>query len=564
MKITHRASLLVAILSFVVPLAASVFVARAPSARAAAANRRAGAQTPRELRSRAPGPRSTGASRQKFLRRILPKLGSQVAFRKVARNLGVTEWRGKRLDRPSTNSTAAALMSLDQPVDSFDGSQNQPSIAANPTDESVVVVFAQNEANFLGVDVACSIYLSFDGGVTYSYVDDAPLLATQPTDTCAEPVVRFSPDGDVVYFNYLLIRDDASSSDIVVSIAAGDDPTIILNGPIIVLPGGADFVDKNWLGVHTFDDADTVADGGGFVYVTGTVFFSNMTCGLLINRSSDYGATWDFGTGLTLGGVASDCNAFFLHGARVAGGPGEQVLACYFNAEADGYSTELPPPAPSNRFDITCVSSADRWATNSAPITAANNVGYELNLFLGPNENYHRWFPGMFPSVAIDHRGNAHVVFAMDPNANKVDVESGNVQYMRSTKGALNPPYTTWLARVNLGTGPRAQGFPNVVAQRSNLTTNAYIYVAYYDHYRSLAAAPNRLYDVRYRRSINGGGTFTPPITVTDVVSFSDNEFVGDYFDTTTTMRRFHLAWTDRGDKTDIFDFEDDVFADRY
>jgi len=88
--------------------------------------------------------------------------------------------------------------------------------------------------------------------------------------------------------------------------------------------------------------------------------------------------------------------------------------------------------------------------------------------------------------------------------------------------------------------------------------------VAYYDHYRSTGAAPNLFYDVRYRKSVNGGMSFNTPVTVTDVVSFSDNEFVGDYFDTTTTMRRFHLAWTDRGDKTDIFDFEDDVFADRY
>jgi len=562
MRIPFRIPLLVVGLSLVFPLAASVLWLReAPPARASAVRPRPQAPAPRVLRSKSVSGPSTRTDQRKFLRRILPKLGSEVAFRKVARNLGVTQWRGKQLDRPSTKSNAMRL-ALDQPVDSFDGSQNQPSIAADPTDESTVVVFAQNEANFTGVDVACSIYLSFDSGVTYSYSDDVPLI--NPTDTCAEPVVRFSPDGDVVYYNYLSIRDDGSSSDIVITVADADDPTSILTGPTIVLPGGADFMDKNWMGVHTFDSADGVSDGGGYVYVTGTIFFAGGTCGLLINRSSDYGATWDFGTGLTLGGADSDCDAFFLHGARVEGGPGEQVLACYFNSEADGYAPDVAPPIPSNRFDITCVSSGDRWDTNSAPITAANNVGYELNYYLGPNENYHRWFPGMFPSVAIDHRGNAHVAFAIDPNANKVDGESGNVQYMRSTAGALLPPYTAWTGRVTLGSGGRAQGFPNVVAQRSNLTSNAYIYVAYYDHYRSTGAAPNLVYDVRYRRSINGGGTFTAPVTVTDVVSLSDNEFIGDYFGAAATMRRYHIAWTDRGDKTDIFDLEDDVFADRY
>jgi hypothetical protein len=93
---------------------------------------------------------------------------------------------------------------------------------------------------------------------------------------------------------------------------------------------------------------------------------------------------------------------------------------------------------------------------------------------------------------------------------------------------------------------------------------NPNIYVAYYDHYRSTAAAPNRLYDVRYRRSNDGGATFTAPVTVTDSVSLSDFDFIGDYLGIAATMRRFHLVWTDRADKIDILDPEDDIFADRY
>jgi hypothetical protein len=377
--------------------------------------------------------------------------------------------------------------------------------------------------------------------------------------------VRFAPDGSVVYYNYLSIRADGSSSDVMVTVAEGDNPTTIVSGPTIVLPGGTDFVDANWLGVHTFDAADGVTDGSGYVYVTGTAILAGgSSCVLLVNRSADFGVTWDFGTGAFVGGGASDCDVNFLDGARVDGGPGGQVLICYYNSEADGFAPDLLPPLLSNRFDITCVSSADRGTSFSAPITAANNVAYELNYYLGPNELYHLWWPGMLPSVAIDHQGVAHVTFAMDPTASKVDGESGNVQYMRSLGGALNPPYTKWTGRVTLGSGSRAQGYPNVVAQQSNLTTKPYIYVAYYDHYRSLSSAPNRIYDVRYRRSINGGATFAGPIKVTDVPSLSDNGFIGHYFGGAATMRRYYLAWTDRGDKTDILDFEDDVFSDRF
>jgi hypothetical protein len=136
--------------------------------------------------------------------------------------------------------------------------------------------------------------------------------------------------------------------------------------------------------------------------------------------------------------------------------------------------------------------------------------------------------------------------------------------YARSTGGALDPPYRVWTKPpLALGTGPRAQGFPTVAVQRSNLTLNSYVYVAFYDHARSMASAPNLFYDVRYRRSINGGGSFLGLVTVNDVVSFSDFDTIGDYFDIATTMRRVSFAWTDRGDKWSIDDPEDDVFTDR-
>jgi hypothetical protein len=541
-------------------LAASIFVFEGPTALAAKARSRASRTVKAVPRPTAPVARLSTAD-TKFLRHVMPRLGSDVAFRKVAQTLGVTEWRGKRLDRPSPPSASLALpMLLDQPVDSFDGSQNQPSIAADPTDESTVVVFAQNESNFLGVVVACSIYVSFDAGATYVYADDVPLI--NPDDICAEPVVRFSPDGLHVYYSYLSIRDDASSSDIVVSIADGDDPATLVTGPTIVIPGGSDFVDKPWLGVHTFDSADGDLSGSPYVYVVGTLL-SGSDCAIVVNRSSDYGITWVSASGNTLN-TSVGCDVGALQGPRVAAGPGGQVLICYFNAGPDGWANLATSFVPSNRFRITCNSSRNRLAAVSIPRNAAINVGYELNFYLGPNETYHRWFPGMFPSIAIDHRGNAHLTFAMDPNANKRDAESGDVVYARNTGGAQNPPYLVWTQPVTLGSGPRAQGFPNVAAQRSNLTPNPYIYVSFYDHSRSSATAPNRLYDVRYRRSINGGLSFLGPITVTDVVSLSDFEYIGDYFDTAATMRRFHLAWTDRGDKWGIGDLEDDVFTDRF
>ncbi len=332
----------------------------------------------------------------KFLRHVMPRLGSDVAFRKVAQRLGVTEYRGKRIGRKSMESSSGSLampMAIDQPVDSFDGSQNQPSIAADPTDESSVVVFAQNESNFLGVDVACSVYVSFDAGVTYSYADDVPLVNVD--DTCADPVVRFSPDGLQVYYSYLSIRNDGLSSDIVVSIADGDDPATIVTGPTVVIPGGADIADKPWLAVHTFDSADFNPDGAPYVYVAGTVF-QNSNCSIVLNVSDDYGLTWVSATGLVLN-TSIGCDVGALQGPRVAAGPGRQVLVCYFNAGPDGFSILDPVTTPSNRFRITCNSSRDRVATVSLPFIAVINMGYRAQLLPGAERKLSPLVPGHVP-----------------------------------------------------------------------------------------------------------------------------------------------------------------------
>jgi hypothetical protein len=488
-------------------------------------------------------------------------VGSDLILRKIARELGVTEWHGKRLDVDTpARATDGRTMAMDQLVDSSLGSQNEPSIAVDPTDDSRVVVFAQNDDNFNAYDVACSIYLSEDGGVTFRYMWDAPLL--NPTDFCSYPVVRYAPDASVVYFSYLSVRDDVSGSDVMVTVGDGEFPTLFVSGPTVVISTGTDFNDKPWLGVHTYDSADGVSDGAGYVYVVTSRMNSTGTCGVYLNHSTDYGASWVGVGGFGALQYSLDCDHNLPHGARVEGAPGPQVLVCYYDSGADGYSSSGSPPTLLNRFDISCRSSSDRGTTFGTIFKAARNVPYEVNYYLGPNALYHRWVGAMFPSMTIDHKGTAHLVFTADPTASRIDAEAGNVQYVRSTAGASVPPYNTWTPRVTIGTGPRAQGYPTIVAQRSLLTTKPFIYIAYYDHYRSPRATPNLFYDVRYRKSINGGMTFAAPITATNGPSLSDASYIGDYFDSAVTMRRYHLVWTDRADKLNVFDPEDAVLAD--
>jgi len=447
----------------------------------------------------------------------------------------------------------------------WQGFQNEPSIAASPLDQKLVVAAAHNTLNYSGVSNACSIYLSFDGGETYFYADDTPLFttATVADQSCSDPVVRFSPDGLAFTISYMDIDNFNGIDNIRLDI--WDGLFFFSYGASTPFPYVGAFLDKNWHDVHTFDAADGTADGGGYVYATTTVFIGT-GCGILLNRSSDYGFGWDYSPGALIDFVDPCANPVLLQGSRPIGGPGEQVLVCYFDSGPDGWSPGDPPTVPSDRFGIACQSSGDRMTTISGLFYASLNIPYELPFYLGPNQSYHRWWGGMFPSVAIDHLGKAHVAFAADPNTNKLDPESGNVYTIRNLQGAVSPPYTTlWTARAAIGSGSMAQGWATIVAQRVVSSNKPIIYVAYADHYKSAALGAgkqNLIYDVRYRKSIIGGGTFQAPVTVTDQSSLSDFLFIGDYFDSSTTSRRYHVIWTDRADKFSILDYEDDIYAD--
>jgi hypothetical protein len=160
-------------------------------------------------------------------------------------------------------------------------------------------------------------------------------------------------------------------------------------------------------------------------------------------------------------------------------------------------------------------------------------------------------------------------VYTADPTASKTDGESGNVYYHKSTLNTTtNTLYNIWSGKVAVGTGSLAQGYASVVAQKANSQLlKPIIYVSYLDHQRSAtlgASLKNAIYDVKYRKSTTGGPSFAAPVLVTEQSSLSDYRFIGDYIDSAAGSRRFHVIWTDRADKTSIFDYEDDVFTDRF
>jgi len=543
-----------------------------------------GADQEGRLRAVVPSKVRSQRERDAFIRRILPMMGSTKAQLSLARRLGVPKLKGKALPgRPDrdgsrqTSRTAGIDHNVTGDYYGWYGSQNEPSVAASTLDPDVVVAFAHNDFNTSGLSNACSVYLSFDGGQNFFY--DSDVTHTSATPTCSDPVVRFSPDGFRVYLSYMDINGTTGDDTVKVQVRNGQNPSSVLGTTDVFTGTGGDFVDKNWVDVHTWD----AGSGQGFsgvgadvVHTTATLFDAAGGCSIIYNRSANYGSTWDFGaSGVVL--LSSDCSdpdpllIRLVQGSRPAGGPGPQVIVCNYDSGADGWSPGVPPSATAvnNRFNIACMGSQDYGTTWYGPFFPSSSIGFESAYWLGPNYQYMRLSAAGFPAVTIDSRANVQLAFGADPNSNPRDSEAGNVYHQKSVFNAsTNPLMLKWIGRKPVGSGGGAQFFPAVLTQPAwESVFNPYVWLAYYDTKRSLRLGTvnhNLIYDVYTRFSTNNGSTFQAAKLITDSSSLMDYVFIGDYLDGSANRRNFHVVWTDRVDAISILSYEDDVFHDRF
>lgn len=489
-------------------------------------------------------PGMTAMTTEQMVSAILPRLSGGAA-QIVAEKLGVNSIGGK----PLSNITG---MGIDNIVSvEGDRNENQPSLAVNPKNEAIVVAFHQY---YPSATNKCIAMVSFNGGDTFEYNNYVFLPLQAPGNSCANPVVRFSPDGSYAYYFYTDIAASGATSDIVMVRAMGSDPRSLIGSPIVVLNDYGNFLDKPWGDVVYYDTSGT---SDPVIYVTSTYFTSAGGCGILFNASYNYGATWQYtDVGLALASSAN-CSNRVLSGSRPIGNPyAGYVTACWYDSESDGWLN--------GKFDIACWTN-DGFGSplgTSYYFEAVNNMNYELPQWLGPNNSYHKWWTGMFPSLAVDDTGLLYVAFAADPTASKIDVESGDVFLARGW-----PTGSGWTRSVvddGSSTNPNSQGFPTVTARCDYQLNKCFAYVAY-----EATKSSNKFYDIFYRRaarpfSLTSPGTFSwsGKTRITDVSSMSDYQFKGDYIDSFVTSRRYGVIWTDRADAKDKFDGDDDVMMD--
>src|SRR5581483_6457133 len=439
------------------------------------------------------------------MKAFLPKLSSDAAA-VVAKKLGVNKLSGKFLDY-------GKIVGLDNLVSVGNLNENEPSMAVNPANEQIAVIFNHY---YDGVNPSpCLAEVSYDGGDTWDYNNYVSLPLTGVGDSCSDPIVRYAPDCSYVYYIYMDIASSGTTSNIVLVRGDPNDPTVLVSGPTVVLDGGgADFMDKPWGDVATYAMLNGGSGQEQALYVTSTKFYGNGDCGIVLNVSLDYGATWQYSTTNPLllepYGIPKTGCTLAVQGARAIGGPNNFMIVCFYD---DNFSFQ------SGNFYIDCIAD-DGNGTGTGPFgwspwfSPGGARYYEMPQWLpgGPAGLLQRWWSSMFPVMAVDPEGMVYLAFGQDPTLSQVDIEAGNVY---TTKRWLDYSVTLpWPAPAPIGAGVTAQGFPTLAAGYDPLTKKYTVYLAYSDY-----TVNNGGYYTVYRKGVRlpkplSGSTLIVPGTV--------------------------------------------------
>jgi hypothetical protein len=445
--------------------------------------------------------------------------------------------------------------------------ENQPTIVGSPTHQQRLVAGSHSVGPPGLLLIRCVAYRSLDGGTTWSTPVAMPQLTA--TSQCSDPVLAYAPDGSRVYYAYMDIKSaftDAPPTfmldvDILVSYSDDDGATWI--GPVVALNGaptitvldppsvraGFDY-DKPWIATH----ADASQSAWVYVSATRSDEGAPFDCHVVFARSSSKAVA--FGTPTLLDSSSGGCQSpVVVSGSRPSGGPGGTVLVAWYNSGSDGWLA--------GSFDIRVRASRDHGATFGPAATAAHD-SFEVPFWLGPFGFYHRWWPVMFPDVEIDRGGEAHIAYAHDPAQGNDTAEEGDIRYVSSD----GPPYRNWSVPITVNDDglERAQGFAALEILHGGRSSS--VHVIWEDHRLSpdvpvaFPQSPNLFYDIFHARKVPGALAFGRNQRVSDRSSLNDHVFVGDYIDLAASHRLFGI-WTDRRDKRDIFDDENDVFGSR-
>ncbi len=454
----------------------------------------------------------------------------------------------------------------------------RPAVALSPRRQNVVVS-AYVAASFPVPETRCLVTRSLDRGSTWSAPVFLPMLTG--TSLCPDaPALAYAADGHTLFAAYRDFKGGQiplepppgggtrkryfQETDILLSRSEDDGRT--WSAPVLAIDGdGWSYVKECVGAVCTFLDEDpgetlerpTLATGpeareAGWVYATANSLGMLQPAdaplyAVAFARSGDGGRHWSARTAIAEAAAGTPVT---VQGGHVAAGAGGEVLVAWYDSGADGPRV--------GTFEIRTRRSGDHGDSWDDAVDAVVNEG-ELGPNLGPTPTLKSWWPGMFPDVAVDDVGGAHIVYTHDPEPGSATAEEGDIRYISSPR----QPYRAWSSPVTVNDdGPgRAQGFPSLAARRAGRFP--IVEVVWEDS--RLAPVANFAYDIFHSR-LTPGRLFSWSINrrVTDESSTQDGGSTGERTGLAANHSGLVFAvWTDRRDKTSTADGEDDVYGSR-
>lgn len=392
--------------------------------------------------------------------------------------------------------------------------QNEPSIATNPANTSIIVAGANDyRLAAQGGDAWAGLYISRDSGQTWSNslipgYPGGPASPLTGYGVASDPALAFDRQGPLYYSGIVFNRTPSGgATDGTVFVTKTTNLGTSFQTVIVARGSSNTFNDKSYIAV----DTNSSSPFSGRVYVSWTQFRTT-TGKILFSSSSNGGST--FSTPITL----SDSS--LNQGSVPAVGPGGLVYVAWRDIT-------------NNR--VKAAKSTNGGVSFSTPVVVAR---------VAPIPN---------PLPGSSFRTNTNPTIAVDPGSGAVyvawnDYARGNADILLSRSTNNGSTFSTPV-RINDDTGSNDQFFPWLA------TVPGRVSAVFYD--RRLDPSNHNM-DVFYTDSTNEGVSFSQNLRVTDISLSPDvqfqGRFIGDYIGLALTQTDAFPAWADtRNQNQDIF-----------
>src|SRR6267143_6914137 len=415
----------------------------------------------------------------------------------------------------SSNQFVSLASGDDIQVSTSPLSQNEPSIAINPSNPQQLVAGANDQLatrDWLGA------YTSSDGGLTWTNGLIPMTGNLTGFQEASDPAVSFSQNGILYYSGvaFNIQRNNAVDGTVFVSKSTDGGSSFALT--TIVAPGstriGGIFNDKPYLAVD-----ETSGLFAGRVYVSWTKFTSAQTSDVMLAYSKNSGSSFSFS-------LRPVSNSLLNQGSVPVVGPDGTLYVVWNDL---------------SNFQIMEAKSTDGGVSFSNPVVVS------LYVPLHSSHLAHSLFRvNSNPTAAADDTsGNVYVAWTDYRNG------QANVLSSRSLDGGA-----TWSKplKVNDDTTTSDHFFPWMTMSHLLLS------IVFYD---SRLTPGNLLIDVFYAESAHGGVSFSPNLRVTDQSSDPGTlNFIGDYIGIASNGTLAHPVWTDLRNVSPTNPVNEDIFTE--